>query len=143
MKNFNLYLVDNDNNTIVEQQYKKTDIAFSPDLVCSSEISYRPIAGGEIAFISKYVSRQYLDNTSTLSRSIDPYFVNGLRLNYNFSIKSVKNIGITFMINNIFSEKYSANGATYPEIDSGQVSNYNYYFPQAPINFLAGLSLKF
>jgi len=143
VKNFNLYLADYDNNTVVDQQYKKSDIAFSPDLVCSSEISYRPISGGEIAFISKYVSRQYLDNTSTLSRSIDPYFVNGLRLNYNFSIKSVKNIGITFLINNIFSEKYSANGATYPDIEGGQVLNYNYYFPQAPINFLAGLSLKF
>jgi len=143
VKNFNLYLADYDNNTTVDQQYKKTDIAFSPDLVCSSEISYRPLAGGEIAFISKYVSRQYLDNTSTLSRSIDPYFVNGLRLNYNFSLQSVKNIGITFMINNIFSEKYSANGATYPDIEGGQILNYNYYFPQAPINFLAGLSLKF
>jgi len=143
VKNFNQYLINYDDNTIVDQQYKKTDIAFSPDLVCSSEISYRPIEGGEIAFISKYVSRQYLDNTSTLSRSIDPYFVNGLRLNYNFNLKSVKNIGITFLINNIFSEKYSANGATYPDIEGGQVLNYNYFFPQAPINFLAGLSLKF
>jgi iron complex outermembrane receptor protein len=143
VKNFNQYLINYDDNTIVDQQYKKTDIAFSPDLVCSSEISYRPIEGGEIAFISKYVSRQYLDNTSTLSRSIDPYFVNGLRLNYNFNLKSVKNIGITFLINNIFSEKYNANGATYPDIEGGQVLNYNYFFPQAPVNFLAGLSLKF
>ena len=153
VKNFNQTLTDYytierggqqiDTSRMVSTQYKKTDIAFSPDLVCSSEISYRPIAGGEIAFISKYVGRQYLDNTSTLSRSLNPYFVNGLRLNYNFSLQSVKNIGITFLINNIFSEKYSANGATYPDIEGGQVLNYNYYFPQAPINFLAGLSLKF
>jgi iron complex outermembrane receptor protein len=64
-------------------------------------------------------------------------------LNYNFSIKSVKDIGISLLINNIFSEKYESNGATYPDIESGKVVNYNYLFPQAPINFLVGLSLKF
>jgi len=69
--------------------------------------------------------------------------VNGVRLNYNFSIKSVKNIGVTFLVNNIFSEKYESNGATYPDIESGKVVNYNYFYPQAPVNFLVGLNLKF
>jgi len=101
------------------------------------------LKNSEIAFISKYVSRQYLDNTSTISRSLDPFFVNSIRLNYNFSIQSVKNIGITLLINNIFSEKYESNGATYPDIEGGKVINYNYFFPQAPANFLVSLSLKF
>jgi iron complex outermembrane receptor protein len=155
VKNFNQYLVDYDNNTTVDYQYKETDIAFSPDFIGSSEISYRPIAGGEIAFISKYISRQYLDNTSninppgyaaaysTSNRYLNSYFVNGIRLNYNFSIKDIKNIGITFMVNNIFSENYSSNGATYPDIESGKVVNNNYFFTQAPANFLVGLDVKF
>ncbi len=97
----------------------------------------------EIAFISKYVSRQYLDNTSTQSRSLDGYFVNDVRLNYNFSFKGVKNIGIGLLINNVFSEKYQSDGATYPDIEGGKVVDYNYWFPQAPINFLASLNIKF
>jgi iron complex outermembrane recepter protein len=155
VKNFQQYLIDYDNNSTVEYTYHKTDIAFSPDFVGSSEISFRPVKGGEIAFISKYVSRQYLDNTSNINpsgylpsdptsdRYLDSYFVNSLRVNYNFSIKEVKNIGITFLVNNIFNEKYEANGATYPDIESGKVVNYNYFFPQAPANFLLGLNLKF
>jgi len=155
VKNFNQYLYDYDNNTQVDYQYGKTDIAFSPDFVASSTISFFPVKNGEIAFISKYVSRQYLDNTSninppgypasdlTSNRYLNNYFVNGVRLNYNFSLKSVKNIGVSLLVNNIFSEKYESNGATYPDIESGKVVNYNYFFPQAPINFLVGLNLKF
>jgi iron complex outermembrane receptor protein len=154
VKNFQEYLVDYDTNTTVEQTYKKADIPFSPDFVGSSEISYRPVKNAEIAFISKYVSRQYLDNTSninptgfpasdpTSNRYLNSYFVNAVRLNYNFSIESVKNIGLTLLVNNIFGEKYEANGATYPDIEGGKVVNYNYFFPQAPANFLLSQNIK-
>jgi iron complex outermembrane receptor protein len=46
-------------------------------------------------------------------------------------------------VNNIFSKLYNANGATYPDIESGAVTNNNYYYPQAPRNFLASLNLAF
>lgn len=143
VQNFTQYLQNYDTETMDATLYKNADIAYSPDLVASSVISYRPVKNGEIAFISKYVSRQYLDNTSTTSRSLDAYFVNDLRLNYNFSAMGIKNIGIGLLINNLFSEKYESDGATYPDIESGKVVNYNYFFPQAPINFLASLNLKF
>jgi iron complex outermembrane receptor protein len=142
-KNFPQYLQNYDTGNVDVTQYRKTDIAYSPDFVGSSVISYRPVKNAEIAFISKYVSRQYLDNTSTRSRSLDGYFVNDVRLNYNFSIKGFKNVGVGLLVNNIFSKKYESDGATYPDIEGGKVVNYNYFFPQAPINFLASLNLKF
>ncbi|WP_258140850.1 TonB-dependent receptor [Mucilaginibacter phenanthrenivorans] len=142
VKNFNQVLFDEDYNP-VNTQYKSTDIAYSPGFVGASTISYHPIKNGEIAFISKYVGRQYLDNTSTLSRSLDGYFVNDIRLNYNFKLKGVKNVGIGLLVNNVFSKKYQSDGATYPDIEGGKVVNYNYFFPQAPVNFLASLNLKF
>lgn len=143
VKNFPQYLQNYDTGNVDVTQYKKTDIAYSPDFVGSSVISYHPIKNAEIAFISKYVSRQYLDNTSTLSRSLDAYFVHDVRLNYNFNIKGIKNVGVGLLVNNIFSKKYQSDGATYPDIEGGKVVNYNYFFPQAPINFLASLDLKF
>jgi len=155
VKDFNQALYDYDNNTTVNYQYNETNIAFSPGFVGSSEISYHPVNNAEIAFISKYVGKQYLDNSSNLNppgyaasdptsnRYLNGYLVNGVRLSYNFSVKDVKNIGISLLVNNIFSEKYESNGATYPDIESGKVVNYNYFFPQAPVNFLVGLNLKF
>ena len=66
-----------------------------------------------------------------------------LVISYNFKIKGVKNVGVGLLVNNVFSKKYQSDGATYPDIEGGKVVNYNYFFPQAPINFLASLNLKF
>ena len=143
VKNFQQYLYNYDTDQNELTQYQKTDIAFSPGFVGSSEWGYRPVKGGEIALISKYVSKQYLDNTSNETRKLDAFFVNNIRLRYNFSTKTVKNVGVSLLINNILSEKYEPNGATYPDIEGGKVTNYNYYYPQAPRNFLLGLSLRF
>lgn len=143
VKNFQQYLQNYDTNTLDMTQYTKTDIAYSPNFTGSSTISYQPVKNGEIAFISRYVSRQYLDNTSTKSRSLDGYFVSDVRLNYNFSIKGIKNIGVGLLVNNVFSKQYQSDGATYPDIESGAMKNNNYFFIQAPINFLASLNLRF
>jgi iron complex outermembrane receptor protein len=143
VKNFQQFLYNYDTDKLDATQYTKTDIAYSPNFTGSSTISWQAIKNGEIAFISKYVSRQYLDNTSTKSRSLDGYLVNDVRLNYNFSFKGVKNVGVGLLVNNIFSKKYQSDGATYPDVEGGKVVNYNYFFPQAPVNFLASLNVKF
>lgn len=144
VKNFQQYLLNvNTDQTVLAQQFQKTDIAFSPDFIGSSEIGFAPIKGGEIALISKYVSKQFLDNTSSNDRKLDAFFVNNIRLRYNFSTKAVKNIGVSFLINNIFSELYEPSGSTYPDIKNGVTRNNNSYYPQAPRNFLAALSLRF
>jgi iron complex outermembrane receptor protein len=160
IKNYHQFFASDD-GTLVEEVLAKTDIAFSPSLTGSSVISYSPIKGGEIAFITKYVGKQYLDNTMNrnpegfgiapdnaanpyaANRLLNNFFVNDVRLRYSFSVRSVKNITVGLQVNNIFSEKYESNGATYPDIESGHVINYNYYFPQAPRNFMASLSLGF
>ena len=143
VKNFKQYLYNYDTNTNDLFQYTSTNIAYSPAFIGGSTLSYKVIKNAEIAFISKYVSRQYLDNTSTQSRSLNGYFVNDVRLAYNFKFNGVKNVQLGLLVNNIFSEKYQSDGATYPGISGGQVMNYNYYFPQAPVNFLASLNVKF
>ena len=47
-----------------------------------------------------------------------------------------KSIVINALVNNIFDVDYISNGADYG-------GGYVYYYPQAGINFLAGLTLKF
>ena len=143
VKNFNQYLYNYDTDAYDLTRYIKTDIAYSPSFIAGSTLAYKPLKNTEIAFISKYVSRQYLDNTSTQRRSLAAYFVNDVRLAYNFKFKGVKDVGLGLLINNVFSEKYQSDGATYPGIEGGTVVNYNYWFPQAPINFLATLNVRF
>ncbi len=161
IKNYGQFFTNYDDNSQVELQLKKTNIAFSPSFIGSSEISYWPIKGGEIALLSKYISQQYLDNTSNINpagytvdeesalnpyaanRKINGYFVNDVRLRYNFSTKAVKNIGIGLLVNNVFNKKYEASGATYAGVSGNNIYNYNYFYVQATRNFLASLSLAF
>lgn len=128
----------------IENFYKTTDISFSPDWVVSSELAFKPWKPFELALLSKYVSRQYLDNTGSASRSIDGFFVNNIRAVYNTSFWKLKNVGLTLLVNNIFNEKYSANGYTwgYYLSETDRV-DYNFYYPQATANFLLGLNVKF
>lgn len=151
ISNFTEYV--DDNNTQQTFEYKNTDIAFSPSFIGSSDISFRPVPNAEIAFLSKYVSKQYLDNTSNRStaiddplnrdRVLDAFFVNGLRLRYNTRVGSIRNIGIAFQINNIFSELYENNGYTFKYISEDTLYSGNGFYPQATRNFLLSLNVKF
>ena len=124
--------------------YKTTDISFSPDWVASSELAFTPWEPLELALLSKYVSKQYLDNTASNDRRIDGFFVNNIRAAYHTSFWKLKNVGLTLLVNNVFNEKYSASGFTwgYYLSDTDRVS-YNFYYPQATANFLLGLNVKF
>lgn len=144
IKDFTEYVDLHDYTGQQEIFYKSTNIAMSPSFVGSNELAYLLFRGTEIALISKYVSRQYLDNTAAIQRSINPFFVNNLRLSYNTAFKGVKNIGLTLLINNIFNTKYEANGYTWGFLnEDGSRAHFNYYYPQATTNFLLGLNLKF
>lgn len=122
----------------------RTDIALSPNTILSNEFAYILFKRAELALISKYVSRQYLDNTANEGKSIDPFFTSDLRLSYQTPVKGLKNLGITIKVNNIFNELYESNGYTFGYFNpEGQLETYNYYFPQATRNLLLGLNLKF
>ena len=126
-----------------ETIYEDTDIAFSPTVITNGVIGYNK-AGLNAELISKYVSRQYLDNTQTESRSIDPYFVNDLRLSYKLDgFSMLEGITATLQVNNIFNHEYETNGYTFGWLQSGDPVHYNYYYPQAGTNFLFQLKWEF
>lgn len=143
IKDFTEYVYNYDTENNDSFNHSNTNIAFSPSFVGSSEISFRPFRRTEIGLLSKYVSKQYLDNTSNSTRTLDAFFVNDLRLGYNTSLGKIKNIGITLLANNVFSELYESNGYTYSFIYGGVQTNSNNYFTQATRNFMLSLSLKF
>lgn len=143
IEEYDQYIDNLDTGAQQKTTYTDTDIAFSPEVIANSEFQFSKNSL-TASWSAKYVGRQYLDNTQTLSRSLDPYFVNNLQLGYGWnSIPFVKNIDATLMVNNIFDEKYESNGYTYGYISGGSQKHFNYYFPQAGRNFLLQLSFNF
>jgi iron complex outermembrane receptor protein len=126
-----------------EETYQITDISFSPEIIGGNELKFNVYKGLNASFISKYVGRQYIDNTSNIQRSLDPYFVNNFRISYAIHPKYMKEIGFNLFVNNVFNEEYETNAWVYRYYYDGDHYTTDGYFPQAGINFMIGMSLKF
>lgn len=122
--------------------YHDTFIAYSPDIIGMSQFIFTPVNGLDLILFSKYVGKQYLDNTSNENRKLDPYFVNDIIINYTIKTRFIEEIGINLMVNNVFNIEYESNGYSFGYL-YGEEYRETYYYPQAGINFLAGLNLRF
>ena len=140
------HAVTYDSNYVAHTQiFNKTDISFSPSFVGGVTLTVKPVKNLDIDLLGKYVSRQYMDNTSSKTGSLDPYFVSNLRINYVVPQTLFRELGLQFMLNNIFDARYEPNGSTYSSFDlkSNRVAYDNYYYPMAGINFFAGVTVGF
>jgi iron complex outermembrane receptor protein len=126
----------------VKRTYKDTDISFSPSVIGGANLTYRPFKDGEITLLTKYVGRQFLDNTENEARSIEGYLTNDLRLSYTFRPSFLKEISISLLLNNILDVEYESNGYTWGYIGGDSEYRENYYFPQAGRNFLGMVVVK-
>jgi iron complex outermembrane receptor protein len=120
-----------------------TDIAYSPTLVAGSNITWKSGKSINISMQTNFVSRQYLDNTSSRDRSLDSYFVNNLKLDYTLQQKLVKKWTFYGSINNFLNHKYESNGWVYSYYSEGVRKKEDGYFPQAGISYLLGMYIEF
>ncbi len=127
--------------------YEDTDIAFSPTTIASAIIEFKPIENLSLNWMSKYVGRQFLDNSANDSRSLDAFFTNDIRISYQVQPRFFKSLELNLLVNNIFNELYEPNGYTfsyYVPGDTGRdLVTENYYYPMAGTNFMLGLTMKF
>jgi iron complex outermembrane receptor protein len=138
------YGVNYDEYNETKKSFSNTDISFSPDIIAGSSLSYRFIRNLDVTVLTKYVGRQFLDNTANEDRRIDSYFTNDVRISYAVTPAGMKQIALSFLLNNIFDLKYSSNGYTYGFYAGGSDPHrQNYFYPQAGRNFMAMLTLRF
>ena len=128
------YKVDTGNGLV---NYGTTNIAFSPNVIAGGIFSYKPISDLQLSLLNKYVGSQFAGNFDTEITKLDSY--NVVEFNANYEIKSnsiFQSIVFSGLVNNLFNVKYVSNAYLYGD-------SYISYYPQAGINFLAGLTLKF
>ncbi|MBG16561.1 MAG: TonB-dependent receptor [Crocinitomicaceae bacterium] len=162
---FHEYIDDWDTWGKVDSIYTNTDIAFSPSLIASSQLVYSPFNSDkkgalELAFITKYVGEQFIDNTSSIYAKLDDYVVNDFRMSYSIKNKLFKEIVLSSWIRNLFNKNYISNAWIYRFKSDGYnpvpddiytnsegegTGRYNQIgaFNQAGINFFVGLTVKF
>ncbi len=151
--------------------YKHTDLAFSPNLIARGEMTFvlstwstskasKASKTSEVSatLVGKYVSQQFLDNTSNLQTSLPGYFVNDLRVNYDLTNVIGKKASIIVSLNNLLNAKYASNGWAYryvsagydarpddpyTRLEGGDVYHQAGFFPQAGRNWMLSLQLRF
>lgn len=143
VRNFEEFIDDYDNGGQIKKSYKKTDLSYSPPVIANLSLNVKPVSKLEINFNTKYVDRQFMDNTSNAARSLQSFAVQDMRINYVFKTKGNTVIEANLNIFNLFSEKYEPNGYTFSYISNQKMTTENYYFPMAPINWMLGLNMKF
>ncbi|EAZ81764.1 TonB-dependent receptor [Algoriphagus machipongonensis] len=149
IKEFTEYIDDYSTAEFTQESftYTDTDIAFSPNIVSSLMIEFKPVKNLSLNWLSKYVGKQYLDNTSNDARSLDAFFTNDFRVSYSVQPRYFKSIDINLMVNNVFNEMYEPNGYTFsyflPGESQKELVTENYYYPMAGTNFMLGISMKF
>ncbi len=142
IKDFIEFIDDYDNGDQKNNFYEESDISFSPSLVGAATISLIPIKNISVDLISKYVGKQYLDNTSNEARKLDSYFTQDMRAAYHFQKKVLKNATLILQINNIFNSLYEPNGYTFSYFYDNALTTENYYYPMAGTHWMVGMNIK-
>lgn len=138
--------------TIVHQN---TDLSFSPKVISALSLDFSLLKSAlNVSLSGKYVGKQYLDNTSNEKTALDAYFYNDLQINYLLKRTKVDYL-LNLKVNNLFDQKYSTNGwayryrtdnpylGPYDQQESGNTYSQVGLFPQAGINYMLGLVVKF
>jgi iron complex outermembrane receptor protein len=132
-----------DSISITINNYKNSDIAFSPSLIGLLGTTVNPLKNLELSFVTKYVGKQYLDNTSQDQKSLPQYIVSDFKLVYALHPKWCRQLGINAQINNLFNYRYASNGYTYSSMYDNQLIRENFVYPQAGTNFMLGCVIGF
>ncbi len=149
IKEFTEYIDDYSTEEFQQEAltYENADIAFSPNTISSAIIEFKPMDNLSLNWMSKYVGKQFLDNTSNDARSLDSFFTNDIRISYQVQPRFFKSLELNLLVNNIFNELYEPNGYTFSYFVPGErqkeLVTENYFYPMAGTNFLLGLNLKF
>ncbi|MFN4784670.1 MAG: TonB-dependent receptor plug domain-containing protein [Bacteroidota bacterium] len=127
----------------VDTVYKNAPIAYSPNTVAALGLQGQ-IKRWNVSWLSKWVGRQFLDNTGDVSRSLNPYKFSELTVNYTHKFRGGTSLALKAQCNNLFSARYASNGYTYGYMyGSRDITQEVFVFPQAPRNFLFGLTWRF
>jgi iron complex outermembrane receptor protein len=128
---------------------RETDLSFSPALVAGSELTWRiweeaQHGSADLTLVTKHVGRQYLDNSGSADRMLAAYTVHDLRANLSLiGITGVRRVDVNLTLRNVLSALYESNGWVYSYYADGRRQQLIGLYPQAPLNVLGGVTVRF
>lgn len=127
----------------IEENLGTTDLSFSPAVILNNQFDIQPVDHLHLLLSSRYVGKQYMDNTSSEERILDPYFVNDVRIAYTVYPQFMNEIALQLQLLNVFNVKYVTNAWIYRYYYEGEEGIYDGFYPQAGLHLMAGIRLSF
>jgi iron complex outermembrane receptor protein len=143
IKHFTEYVDNWDTRGQEVNELGTTDVAFSPNLTFASRLEAEPIKNLKAILNTRYVGKQFVDNTSSSDRQLDSYLVNDLVLRYVINRPGLPQIELGAQINNLLDEKYISNAWVYSYFFNGQRDVLDGYYPQAGRHFMGQVVIRF
>ena len=129
--------------------YDNSTLAFSPSTILNGFVNFH-WKGLQAVWHTNFVSRQYLDNTENIDRSLPCYSASDATVSYTWKPnKAIKECIFGLNFNNIFNRRYAANGWVYSSIveDYGHPNENRYYqigfIPMAGFTMMGNVTLRF
>lgn len=129
--------------------YSDKALAFSPTAIVNvfADVHYK---GVSLTWHTSYVSRQYLDNTQNIDRSLPGHSLSSFGLGYTFTFpRVVKSLRVGVDVNNVFNARVAQSGWVYSAIceSAGHPDSNRYYqigfIPVAPCNAMLSVRMSF
>lgn len=125
-----------------------TTISYSPSILASTLFDFH-YKGFEAVLHTQYVGKQYFTNYANPNMQLDAYCVSNLNVGYTFRTRQSKSVRLGVAVYNLFNAEYCNNGYGYSEYYAaeGETDKSQHdtalYFPQAPLNVLANVTVTF
>lgn len=135
----------------VVNHYDNSTLAFSPSLLLNGFININ-VGKLNATWHTNYVSRQYLDNTESKSRSLPSFSQSDITASYTLAldkhIYGIREAVFGVSLNNLFNRHYAASGWVYSAIVGNTHPNDNRYYqtgytPMAGFAAMVTLTVKF
>lgn len=144
-------VVEDWDNGSASFHYGSVPIAFSPSVVAGGGFTLHT-GGFRAEWRTSYVSRQYIDNSGSASRSLPAFSKSGLDLSYVFNprrVRFLRDITLSLRLDNIFDSHHAESAwvysALYPSGGHGNDNRYTQigYFPSAGFTALGSIRIRF
>jgi len=127
----------------IEENLGTTDLSFSPSINLNNQFDLQPVKHLHLNLISRFVGKQYIDNSSSEDRILNPYFINDLRISYAIYPQFMNEISLQLLVSNLFGAQYETNAWIYRYYYGGEEGILDGYFPQAGRYLMVGIRLSF
>ena len=120
-------------------------IAYSPNVIAGTVFDFH-VKGFAAVLQTQYVGKQYLTNGNYDDLTLDRYCVTNLDLSYTLQTHRIRSVRFGVALYNLFNTEYCSNGYGGSWLNGETLAtrgSWACYFPQAPLNVLANVTLNF